>query len=157
MVSRYILVAVFLFFSFSLSVYSLCVYVRPALLISQSRSFFSVSRLCAYVHPCVCWYPLPLCVSVVCIRTSLVSLLSSSLSFFLWASVVGVCTRTSLYCCLFPGHSVKCVCVLTAFFVLTSFPRVRTMTAFAIPTSLQRLTPLSLVYIHYGLLLREWC
>ena len=98
-----------------------------------------------------------LCVSVVCIRTSLCLLVS-------FTSLCLGCVYTHVPCvpdiffpvflslgiscgCVYayvpvllslPGHSVKCVCILTAFFVLTLFPRVRTMTAFAIPTSLQQ-------------------
>ena len=85
--------------------------------LSRCLSFLSlyISCVCTYdtdlsgtvflslCFNCVCPYVtvLLLCVSVVCIRTSPVSLISSSLSFFLWASVVGVRTRTSLYYCLF--------------------------------------------------------
>jgi hypothetical protein len=63
----------------------------------------SVTVFLSLCFNCVCPYVTVflLCASVVCIRTSPVLLISSSLSFFLWASVVGVRTRTSLYYCLF--------------------------------------------------------
>jgi len=136
MVSRYILVAVFSFFSLCALV--VCVRTTLSFYLYASTVCVRTSLSFACVHPCVYWYP-------------------SSLSFFLWASVASVRTRTYLSLCLFLGYSVTCVCALIVFFILTSLPRVRTMTAFAIPTSLQRLTPLSLVYIRYGLLLRDWC
>jgi hypothetical protein len=116
MVSRYILVAVFSFFSLCALV--VCVRTTLSFYLYASTVCVRTSLSFACVHPCVYWYP-------------------SSLSFFLWASVASVRTRTYLSLCLFLGYSVTCVCALIVFFILTSLPRVRTMTAFAIPTSLQ--------------------